>query len=314
MADADSRRNMACLQSAFAPISVQIYHDRGEIVAIFCDICGGPISMKADGNFYCETCGVRYEKDALIAKLAPAYPQVWEWAASEDGVEISRYLDEEASEIEVPESIDGKPVISLGKGVFYAKKKLQKIQLPDNIRQLGRMCFCKCQRLERIRLPQNLIKVGSDAFTNCARLQTVVFPSGLLEIESAAFSGCVSLEEALIPDWVQIIPMLAFCGCTGLKRVTLPPTLKEIQDSAFCSCSSLSEITLPDNLQRIGTMAFWGCRQLKQLRIPAAVSSFGKMIFDADSAKCPTLLVVPGSAAERWAADHKYPYELYSGS
>ena len=106
-----------------------------------CDICGGVISMQANGAFCCETCGISYTKEALSAKLNALQAQSWEYAEADGGIEIQRWT-EDRQEVQIPECLDGKPVISLGKGAFYEKKKLLRASLPDHVKAIGRMAFC----------------------------------------------------------------------------------------------------------------------------------------------------------------------------
>ena len=274
-----------------------------------CQVCGGTLTVEASGQIQCTLCGVTYTKETLQALLQQRLKAQWDYEATPEGVTLSAYRGENA-QVDVPAQLDGKPVTQLGKGVFYHKKKLRQVTLPEGVETVGRMAFCKCIHLEQATLPQTLRRIESDAYTNCHFLQSMDVPDGVTQIGEAAFSGCVHLESLTLPHGLRTLSLLTLYDCRSLRHLRLPDQLEVIQDSALCNCASLTDLTLPETVKRIGSMAFWGCTGLETLRIPAAVQSFGQMPFGPPGGQQPLLLVEPDSYAAQWAQEQHWPHRI----
>lgn len=243
-----------------------------------CELCGGELRLLSAGLFRCASCGITYTAEALRSRLTAQKTLPWEWRLTESGAELTCWR-EDLEEAAVPPRLGNQPVVSLGKGVFYNKKQLRRVILPEGVRTIGRLAFCKCLSLEQIQVPASLRSIGSDAFTNCRALRGISFPAELSQLGNAAFSGCERLEEAILPKGLREIPLLAFCGCKSLRSLSLPSGLERICDSAFCGCSALEDVELPEGLREIGVMAFWGCEKLKQPKVPPSVERIGSLAF-----------------------------------
>ena len=155
------------------------------------------------------------------------------------GCEIVAYMGSEA-EVEVPSSIGGLPVISIGERAFSGNDCITCLVLPDSIKHIGRSAFGHCSALKNVRLPKELMAIPFRAFTCCRSLVSIEIPSGVTRIEESVFQECESLEN-----------------------VHLPQSLQSIGISAFYGCVNLHEIFIPESVTRIGTYAFAGCQNLK---------------------------------------------------
>lgn len=153
--------------------------------------------------------------------------------ATGDGACIVGYMGS-GGEVNIPETIDGKPVIRIGVLPFYGAP-ITSVTIPDSVTKIGQGAFRQTQ-LTYVILPENVTGIDEDAFLNCEQLESVTLPEGLSKICPNTFSGCVSLKDITIPDAVT-----------------------EIGEFAFSSCTSLTDITLPDNLQTISKRAFYEC-------------------------------------------------------
>ena len=69
----------------------------------------------------------------------------------EDGICITG-CGGEASVIEIPETIEGIKVTSVGAYAFAQMQEVREIHLPDGVREIGRYAFYRCRNLEKLGL------------------------------------------------------------------------------------------------------------------------------------------------------------------
>ena len=210
------------------------------------------------------------------------------------------------TEILIPTTYNGLPVVSVEASAFLNNTAITSVVLPDSITSIGEKAFngCEsltsvlfgknsqlssigpgafnyCYSLESITIPESVTNIGSDAFIYCYGLRSVTFGenSQLTSIGDGAFNWCESLESITIPDSVTSIGEGAFCCCAKLTSITIPDGVKSIGNHAFAGCSALESITIPDSVLSIGYSAFEGCTALKNITIPGSVLSIGDNAF-----------------------------------
>ena len=134
-----------------------------------------------------------------------------------EGIEILGFNGFNTSgELVIPEKIQGKPVVYIGKDAFIRTD------------------------FERVYLPKSIVSIGETAFVSCSQLKFINFPEGLTDIKAYAFIGCKKLETASFPQSLKTIGMRVFAD-TGVKNVVLPEKIMILSDGAFCGCTPLSE-------------------------------------------------------------------------
>ena len=128
------------------------------------------------------------------------------------------------TELEIPSEYQGEPVVGIRGDVFANVKSLEKVKLPDTIKE-----------------------IRGGAFRNASNLEEFNIPDGIPEIKGETFQGCSSLKEITIPDSVTRIGGHAFRENYSLSKVNISSNskLKEIGSSAFRDCYKLDEIYLP---------------------------------------------------------------------
>ena len=72
---------------------------------------------------------------------------------------------------EIPERIEGKPVIRIGKKAFLSRKMLHHIVLPESVEYIDDWAFAYCSNLESVTLPSKSFGVGRALFLECRNLQ-----------------------------------------------------------------------------------------------------------------------------------------------
>lgn len=89
-----------------------------------------------------------------------------------EGVRITRY-NGLASEVVVPDQIEGCPVVSIGKKAFLSKKHLRRVVLPMGTGQIGEWAFAFCSSLTEVCLPVQPVAFGRAVFLDCGRLERI---------------------------------------------------------------------------------------------------------------------------------------------
>ena len=157
----------------------------------------------------------------------------FEYTLLEDGtVEIVKYMDDEAKEVEIPSEIDGVAVTSIGGSAFDSCYNLVRITLPNSLKLIKLSAFDVCG-IESIVIPDSVEDIEAYAFADCDNLKSVTLSKNLKNINDSTFNGCSNLDNIVIPDGVKSIGERAFSYCTHLKSVTIPKSVTEIGEDAF---------------------------------------------------------------------------------
>lgn len=191
-------------------------------------------------------------------------------------------------------------------GVFEYCTRLEKIELPSNIKNEGRLMFKGCTALESITI--NGEKSIYDSRDNC---------NAIIKTKSATLViGC---KNTTIPNSVKRIAPSAFSNCSGLERIIVPKMVKQISDTSFYGCRDLKSITVDsgnavydsrDNCNAVietktGTLIV-GCQNT---RIPNGVTSIGKLAFayreNIESMTIPDSVTSIGEEAFAYCTDLK---------
>lgn len=152
---------------------------------------------------------------------------------------------------------------------------LKRIILPDNIKSIGGGAFVYAVRLEEINLPKGLRELGSYTFSDCKSLKTspLQVPEGVTEIPPMCFKDCHSLDEVVLPSTIKKIGQGAFFQAK-LKHINLPEGLTTLDHQAFYA-SGLEEVSLPSTcLDFLGSGQFALNYNLKNLAYTRQYKSF----------------------------------------
>ena len=102
----------------------------------------------------------------------------------------------------IPVTVDGNPVVEIGKGVFKGKK-LVEIVVPTGVRAIGDSAFADCSKLQRLTLPDTLSKVGDGIAKGDKNLDTVILNVNLnttLDNNGAAYTICHEYDKSWDPE------------------------------------------------------------------------------------------------------------------
>ena len=156
-------------------------------------------------------------------------------------------------------------ITSIAEGMCYGCEKLQKIDIPNSVVEIGRAAFMYCVGFTAVEIPNSVTKIGMSAFCSCTKLKSVVIPSSVVFIGGGAFARCSELSTILLPNGLTEIEPSTFSSCDRLTSVVIPEGVKRIGVSAFQDCTQLLSVEIPSSVKEIGRNAFWGCVSVTDL-------------------------------------------------
>lgn len=178
------------------------------------------INIKSKNSFVADNDIKKNENNSISKsdKLTESKPEEFSSNIRDDGnMDIIAY-NGEANIINVPDSVDGKPVIEIRGYFLRGNKNVVEINIPDTITKISSEAFEFCTNLEKITMGNDVQKIGQSLCCGDSKLKQVALSQSLSEISHYAFQNCTSLEEITIPDSVTTIGF-AFSGCTALKEI-----------------------------------------------------------------------------------------------
>jgi len=168
-----------------------------------------------------------------------------------DGVILDSYTGKAASEVIIPDEIDGFPVVGINYifdsgsiSSYGITDALTSVQIPDTVTNINNFLY-DCKNVTQITLPGNLKTIGNSAFQNSG-LTSVIIPEGVTSIGDYAFSRCNNLTTVVLPKSLERIGIAAFGSCFSLVDVQIPAGAKityrkEGNIEVFNNCTSLSD-------------------------------------------------------------------------
>lgn len=150
----------------------------------------------------------------------------------EDTVTITGFSEYPLENVVVPETLNGKNVVAIGKGAFSGYCDITKVTLPESLKTIEEYAFAYCDGIEEIIIPDGVEVIGENSFCGCSNLMKVILPKGITRINEYTFERCENLRQIRIPNKVKTIGQGAFED-SGLIRIELPKSIKSIADDAF---------------------------------------------------------------------------------
>ena len=158
----------------------------------------------------------------------------------------------------IPATIDGYPVVSIGQQAFEDCTDLMDLTVAEGVQTIEAYAFYQCFNLTWVSLPNSLVSIEKNAFCNCRSLKDLWLGYGLKTIGYNAFAFCRYLDYLYIPYKVESIDVGAFYDCDSLTQVELPDSLKELGTKAFAMCDRLEYVVMPSELTYLGASVFSG--------------------------------------------------------
>lgn len=171
-------------------------------------------------------------------------------------------------EIEIPNEIEGMPIVEIKDNAFREMHNLTKITIPEGVVRIGKYAFACCWDLSEIVLPDSVEEIGNRAFENCG-LKEIHLSSNVKKMGSEVFLDCsanvIAPAGSYAEDYVNPAPIKVVDGvlvrCNVHGSVTIPDGVTECADRVFCYPYG-ADITIPDSVQKISTKAFYYCKDI----------------------------------------------------
>lgn len=152
--------------------------------------------------------------------------------------------------VEIPSTISGGTVVSIGSGAF-GFKGLTSVILPSTMTSLGVSSFINNQ-LTSIIIPNSVISIGQSAFYG-NQLTSVTIPDSVTTIGNSAFYNN-ELASVSISNSITSIGNYTF-GDNKLTSVIIPSTVTSIGNGAF-EANKLTSVTIPSSVTSVNSGAF----------------------------------------------------------
>lgn len=152
-------------------------------------------------------------------------------------------------------------------GTFCGLKKMETIQFPDGLEEIGPDAFSD-GGFKELDIPDSVKVIGEDAFFACEKLEKVRLPEGLHKLKARAFLGCIKLKNLELPDSLQMIGKWSLSDI-GLKKITIPKNVEQIKQGAFSENSKLKEVTIcSKKIKKWGKDIFWESNKNLVIYVP----------------------------------------------
>ncbi len=204
--------------------------------------------------------------------------------------------DRFVTSVDIPEEINGVPVISINDYAFSKCEELESVTLPSGVQYLGVGAFEDCEALTTIRLPDSLVSVSSDAFYFFSEKPRHIYYSGTRE-------QWMNSEAWMLEDYVDYANfyMSDYAVCSvGWGKLHFDALTQTVLS---CRTDDYS-VVIPEKINgipvcTIANNAFEGCEYLESVVIPKTVTSICMGAFEW----CESLRTVYyGGTEEQWNA------------
>ena len=229
----------------------------------------------------------------VLGEVEPHRIGRWEYTLNADGsVCIREYLGNR-DVLEIPATLMGRPVTSIGKG-FHGATYMQLLIIPDTVTTIGQGVCSLAESLQAVWIPEETTDIHDSAFRELENL--TIFTPEDSEAHRFAIDHGIPCEPDIWPEmetgdaWITwgdygyaLTPegeaiLREYNGTAGELR--LPASLDghpliRIQEHAFQGNDFLRRVRLPEGVQEVGHWAFADCPSLRAVTLPEGLEFLG---------------------------------------
>lgn len=192
---------------------------------------------------------------------------------TDDGtsITITDYPTSATGSVEIPASIDSKPVNAIGNSAFERCSNLTSVTIPSSVKSIGSSAFRFCNSLTSFIIPASVTSIDNYAFSNCRALTGIIADSDNLFYYSS--DGVLFDKNATT---------LLFYPTGKAGGYSIPSTVINIGNYAFNSCNNLTSVIIPSSVTSIGNDAFYIRRNppvLKEVIFLGNAPTIGTAVF-----------------------------------
>jgi hypothetical protein len=221
--------------------------------------------------------------------------------------------------VDIPPTINGLSVTSVGDGAFDDCASLTCVIIPASVTNIGSSAFCGCSNLACLYFLGNSPAVGSGALTN-DNIATAYYSPGTTGWNSSlggiaagpatapsrfvcsTGAGGITINGYTGPSGSVVIPpvingwqvtSIGGNAFSNLTSVTILPGVTNISAGAFNASYYLTSVTIPASVTNIGSGAFASCISLLSVYSQGNAPSVGSGVFQNGST--PTVYYLTGA-------------------
>lgn len=210
---------------------------------------GGSINYTGTGEQWSELTErnmVRIEGNIYLGKKnSPYFYNAFGGEATISGCDKSV-----SGDLVIPSEIDGYKVTSIRGHAFEGCSGIESVVVPASVTRIGCCAFERCG-LEKIVLPDELREIASDTFAFCKNLREIKLPDSLLHIGIDAFRGCSALEAVTFPEKLLSVDGTAYKDCDNIRELTMLGDIKDIGMGVFSGTNNIRKITISKNVSSL---------------------------------------------------------------
>jgi hypothetical protein len=205
--------------------------------------------------------------------------------------------------VEIPASINSKPVVEIGAMAFYRMSSITSISIPDSVTRIGQNAFHGCSELDSIQVETSNSQYSSTNGVLFNKAKTILLecpegksgaytiPSTVTNIETGSFSWCTAITSITIPPNVANIGEYVFNGCGALTAIEVAesnPNYSSANGVLFnktqrilkaVPASKRGSYIIPTTVTNIANNAFFECSAITNITMPDSVTSIGYQAF-----------------------------------
>lgn len=207
-----------------------------------------------------------------------------------NGLEITKYKGT-GKKVIIPEKINGKKVVGIGKYSFCKNDTITSVNIPDTVKYIKKGSFQSCKKLKRVKLSKKLETIEYSAFENSG-ITGVKIPDGVKKLGISAFKDCVNLKSVQLNDTIKVISTECFSGDKKLESINLD-NIESIKVLAFKDAESLSGSLDLSNVYNVDSKAFYRCSKITEVIFSDRLQQLG--YGNIPQALLPGMESIPGS-------------------
>jgi Leucine-rich repeat (LRR) protein len=171
-------------------------------------------------------------------------------------VTITKYVGTE-TEVEIPETIQGMPVVAIGERAFYSCRNVTDITIPDSVTTIGSGAFSSCNSVINFIIPHSVTQIGTSAFEFCSSLTAID-----VDINNESYSS----QNGVLFD-KEKTSLIHYPPAKQETEYEISNSVTTIEYSAFMYCNNLTNITIPDSVTTIKYRVFYHCEKLVAIEV-----------------------------------------------
>src|SRR5208282_1174609 len=83
-------------------------------------------------------------------------------------------------DVNIPSTINGLPVVSIGSSAFYLHQRMTSVVIQNGVTDIGATAFQSCSKLAHVEIPDSVTSIGFGAFSGCHDLTAINVPKGVV--------------------------------------------------------------------------------------------------------------------------------------